>query len=72
MQKQVYEAFILPITFKTVSFHHRAHYSLRIFSQGNQEILAAQVLQQFKTTSNMEIDERSGNIEGIGGSIHEN
>jgi hypothetical protein len=35
MQKQVFEAFILPATFKTVSFHHRAHYSLRIFSQEN-------------------------------------
>ena len=56
MQKQVYEAFILPITFKTVSFHHRAHYYIRIHSQGDQEILAARVLHQFKMPSKMEVD----------------
>jgi hypothetical protein len=72
MEKQVYEAFVLPITFKTVSFHHRADYSLRIFCKANQEILAARALHQFKTPSRIEIDERSGNIVGIGGSVHEN
>jgi hypothetical protein len=71
MQSAVYEVFVLPITFKTVSFHHRAHYSLRIGTRGHEQVLAAKVVSQFEAPPRMEVDSRSGNIAGIGASVSE-
>lgn len=64
----IYEIFILPITFKSVSFHHRANYSIKIFQLETHEFKSTSVRPDCSISSKA-IDPRTGNMIGVGAEV---
>ena len=67
--RTTYEIFILPIIFKTISFHHRSLYTIQIHCSNAKVIRSSPVTPDFMPRHKI-IDDRSGNIEGILGTIN--
>ena len=69
MSKSVYEIWVQPITFKTVSFHHKAHYAIKVYLRSSHRLVSAQARFPVGRNREMITDKRSGNISGIGGFV---
>jgi hypothetical protein len=64
----LYEIFILPITFKTVSFHHRSNYEIKMFPAERHPLKSLSIRPDFSVTRK-EVDKKTGNIMGVGASV---
>lgn len=71
MSKSVYEIWVQPITFKTVSFHHRAHYAIKLYLSSEHRLISAKTLFPVGRKKEIITDRRTGNISGIGGLVDE-
>ena len=65
---ELYEIFIQPIMFKTISFHHRATYIIQIRQTVSHPRRAKAITPSF-APKRRNIDHRTGNIDGVKGSV---
>lgn len=70
-ERDIYEIYVQPIMFKTISFHHKAQYIIKFKFTENNPIRTVSILPSF-SLKKRKIDHRTGNIDGIGGKIISN
>jgi hypothetical protein len=65
---ELYEIFIQPIMFKTISFHHRANYIIQMRQSACNSNRSKAITPSF-APKRRSIDHRTGNIDGVRGSV---
>lgn len=66
--KCLYEVFVLPVTFKTVSFHHRSHYTIKFYPANLDAVRSMAITPDFAVTKKI-VDKNTGNIIGVGANL---
>jgi hypothetical protein len=69
LNADLYEIFILPIIFKTISFHHRANYIIKIKAEGGAKECSGTIRPSFASKSKR-VDDRTGNISGVTAAVN--
>lgn len=64
----LYEVFVLPITFKTVSFHHRSNYIIKFYPTNQRSVRSLAITPEFWVGGKF-VDKQTGNIGGVGGQV---